>query len=39
MREAKAIAVLAFRNGLIGDVHAGQRCPTFDGKAGLFADL
>jgi len=27
-REAKAIVALAFRNGLIEDIHAGKRCPT-----------
>jgi hypothetical protein len=30
-REAKAIVVLAFRNGPIEDVHAGKPCPTCDG--------
>lgn len=31
--EAKAITVLAFRNGPLEDVHAGQACPTCAGKA------
>lgn len=31
--EAKAIVVLAFRNGPIEDVHAGQHCPTCAGKS------
>jgi hypothetical protein len=31
-REAKAIVALAFRNGLIEDVHAGKVCPTCNGK-------
>jgi hypothetical protein len=31
-REAKALVALAFRNGLIGNVHAGKVCPTCDGK-------
>jgi hypothetical protein len=30
--EAKAIAVLAFRNGPLEDIHAGQECPTCSGK-------
>jgi hypothetical protein len=30
--EAKAIAVLAFRNGPLEDVHAGQECPQCSGK-------
>ena len=31
-REAKAIVVLAFRNGPIEDVHAGDTCPMCSGK-------
>jgi hypothetical protein len=31
-REAKAIVLLAFRNGPIEDVHAGKACPVCDGK-------
>jgi hypothetical protein len=34
MREAKAIVVLAFRNGPIEDMHAGKTCPTCNGKTG-----
>jgi hypothetical protein len=34
IREAKAIVVLAFRNGPIEDVHAGKTCPTCNGKTG-----
>jgi len=34
IREAKAIVVLAFRNGPIEDMHAGKTCPTCNGKAG-----
>ena len=34
IREAKAIVVLAFRNGPIEDLHAGQTCPTCNGKSG-----
>jgi hypothetical protein len=33
-REAKAIVVLAFRNGPIEDLHAGTPCPTCNGKGG-----
>ena len=33
VREAKGIVALAFRNGPIEDLHAGQRCPTCDGNA------
>jgi len=33
-REAKAIVVLAFRNGPIEDLHAGRSCPACQGKAG-----
>jgi hypothetical protein len=33
-REAKAIVVLAFRNGPIENVHAGTPCPTCNGKSG-----
>ena len=32
VREAKAIVALAFRNGPIEDVHAGNTCPTCNGK-------
>ena len=31
-REAKALVALAFRNGPIENVHAGERCPTCHGK-------
>jgi hypothetical protein len=31
-REAKDIVALAFRNGLIEDIHAGKLCPTCAGK-------
>jgi hypothetical protein len=34
IREAKAIVVLAFRNGPLEDVHAGKTCPTCNGKTG-----
>jgi hypothetical protein len=34
VREAKAIVVLAFRNGPIEDVHAGKTCPACSGKTG-----
>jgi hypothetical protein len=34
IREAKAIVVLAFRNGPIEDVHAGKTCPACNGKTG-----
>src|ERR1051326_5909213 len=34
-REAKAIVALAFRNGPIEQVHAGQRCPTCAGRPGF----
>ena len=34
IREAKAIVVLAFRNGPIEDVHAGKTCPTCNGQVG-----
>jgi hypothetical protein len=34
VREAKAIVVIAFRNGPIEDLHAGKPCPTCEGKAG-----
>ena len=33
-REAKAIVALAFRNGLIEDIHAGCLCPTCSGQEG-----
>lgn len=33
-REAKAIVVLAFRNGPIENLHAGKACPTCTGKGG-----
>ena len=31
-QEAKALVVLAFRNGPIEDLHAGIRCPQCSGK-------
>ena len=31
--EAKSIVALAFRNGPIEDVHAGEECPTCAGKS------
>jgi len=31
--EAKAIVVLAFRNGPIESIHSGKTCPTCHGKA------
>jgi hypothetical protein len=34
IREAKAIVVLAFRNGPIENMHAGKSCPTCSGKVG-----
>src|SRR6202030_1864654 len=34
VREAKAIVVLAFRNGPIEDLHAGKPCPACEGKSG-----
>jgi hypothetical protein len=34
IREAKALVVLAFRNGPIEDLHAGKICPTCNGKPG-----
>jgi len=34
IREAKAIVVLAFRNGPIEDMHAGKTCPTCNGQVG-----
>ena len=34
VREAKAIVVLAFRNGPIEDLHAGTPCPACEGKTG-----
>ena len=33
-RESKALVALAFRNGPIEDVHAGEPCPACDGKPG-----
>lgn len=33
-REAKAIVVLAFRNGPIENLHAGKRCSVCQGKTG-----
>ena len=33
-REAKAIVALAFRNGPIEDLHAGQPCPACQDKTG-----
>ena len=35
VREAKAIVALAFRNGPIEQVHAGQPCPTCAGRPGV----
>ena len=32
--EAKALVVLAFRNGPIETIHAGRRCPTCDSAPG-----
>ena len=32
-KEAKAIVVLAFRNGPIEDVHAGKVCPVCNGSS------
>ena len=34
-RDAKALVLLAFRNGPIEDIHAGQACPHCAGKPGL----
>jgi hypothetical protein len=34
-REAKAIVALAFRNGPIEELHAGQPCPTCSGRNGF----
>lgn len=34
-REAKAIVLLAFRNGPIEGIHAGTPCPQCEGKAGF----
>jgi hypothetical protein len=34
-REAKAIVALAFRNGPIEQIHAGQPCPTCAGHPGF----
>ena len=34
VREAKAIVLLAFRNGPIEELHAGQPCSACHGKAG-----
>jgi len=31
--EAKSIVALAFRNGPIEDIHAGEDCPTCSGKS------
>jgi hypothetical protein len=33
-QEAKAIVLLAFRNGLLEDLHAGAPCPTCCGNTG-----
>jgi len=33
--EAKALVALAFRNGPIEDLHAGEVCPTCTSKAGF----
>ena len=35
VREAKAIVALAFRNGPIEQVHAGQPCPTCASRPGI----
>ena len=35
VREAKAIVALAFRNGPIEQVHAGQPCPMCSGRPGF----
>jgi hypothetical protein len=35
-REAKAIVALAFRNGPIEDLHAGEPCAACEGKAGFI---
>jgi hypothetical protein len=34
-REAKALVVLAFRNGPIENLHAGKPCPVCGGNAGI----
>jgi hypothetical protein len=34
-REAKAVVALAFRNGPIEDVHAGEPCPVCSGRPGV----
>lgn len=34
-REAKALVALAFRNGPIEDVHAGEPCPACRDKSGV----
>lgn len=34
IREAKAIVVLAFRNGPIEDLHTGKTCPSCGGQTG-----
>ena len=34
-QEAKAIVAMAFRNGPIENVHAGEECPTCDGSRGI----
>lgn len=34
VREAKSLVALAFRNGPIGDLHAGKPWPACEGKAG-----
>jgi hypothetical protein len=34
-REAKALVALAFRNGPIEDVHAGEVCPACKDKPGV----
>ena len=34
-REAKSLVALAFRNGLIENLHAGRPCPACSGKAEI----
>ena len=34
-RDAKALVLLAFRNGPIEDIHAGQPCPTCSDHRGF----
>lgn len=33
-KEARAVVVLAFRNGPIENIHGGKQCPTCGGKVG-----